>query len=148
VARRKPLGDLSPAYRRRIERAEAKGLPRAVARGHPEERAGGPGKPDPLVGLQSQRLGHLAARSPQTTKYKVWIVDVDDPDEVIGTITENKLPRYPNGKIIRVGDRWPDPWVSYDRYGKPKEWKVGLVAAITVGRWRLPGSPGGGRYKP
>jgi hypothetical protein len=141
VARRKPLGDLSPAYRRRIERAEAKGLPRSVARGHPEERAGGPGKPEPYVGIQGQRLGYLPARSPQTTKYKVWWVDQDNPDDVIGTNTSNTVPRHRPGhpragKIIRVGDVDPDPWVFYDRYGNPSKWKIAVVAAITVGRWR------------
>lgn len=36
MARRKPLHELSPAYRRRIERGMARGLSRSQARGHPK----------------------------------------------------------------------------------------------------------------
>ncbi len=36
-AKRKPLSELSPAYRKRIESAERRGLTRAEARGHREE---------------------------------------------------------------------------------------------------------------
>lgn len=40
MARRKPLSQLSPAYRRRIESLERRGFTRAQARGHPEESPG------------------------------------------------------------------------------------------------------------
>ena len=36
MARRKPLHELSPAYRRRVERGMARGLSRSQARGHPK----------------------------------------------------------------------------------------------------------------
>ncbi len=40
MARQRPLSELSPAYRHRIEAAEARGFTRTQARGHPEESPG------------------------------------------------------------------------------------------------------------
>lgn len=58
----KPLDQLSPAYRRRIERAEAKGLTRQAARGHkPREH---------VRRAEYQRKQHAGLTTPQMRAIK------------------------------------------------------------------------------
>jgi hypothetical protein len=127
VARTPRGGSWSEEYRRRIERGRARGLSRTEARGHPEERVGGPDR-QPLIGPRARAWGYLPARSQQPKKYRVWYVERDHPERIIGVKDSNRMP----GNII--GDVDPDPWDVSDEYGE-EDLVIAMVAAVTVGPW-------------
>lgn len=102
MARRKPLSELSPQYRRRIERAEARGLARSQARGH--AKAG----ESPASGIRAHKDEHKLLKA-------IRMLDDDGYSFSRAAreagVSAERLRRYAHetGYAVKEGRRWTVP---------------------------------------